>query len=422
MRMQNLIWTAIFTLSLGFFTYAQDDNADECTRYKAIAGYAYKAKEYEKVTRSYIRALKECDGLEMVFFDPFIYSVGQSMRNATDEAIKNAYLDTLIYVYEVGQKQHGIQDRWQVQLGYSYLTQGKPGNMKKADEAFNKGVHFEKEKVNKGYLQLYYQNLFNLWVQEQDAKVKADYKARLIADFFILSDYGNKGNMGADLNDFLAAYLDKAVTDCASILPDINNFMKNLPADKEAKKATVKNFMSLLEDKKCTDSKEYVMLVDTIIAIDPSVDAVIAKGKMLASQKKMSDAVATFRKALGMAENAEQKSDIEYEIAKAYYNAGSYRSAHDAGIAVTGKNSAKGYEISARSVNALMNECGVSTFERKANNYYAVELAEKSGNGSLISSLKAQCPSSNDIFNEDKSVGDQVTLSCWGKSYTIVKY
>src|SRR5690606_6039724 len=128
-------------------------------------------------------------------------------------------------------------------------------------------------------------------------------------------------------------------------------------------------FMTLLENKECTKSKEYAMLVDTIIAIDPSVDAVLAKAKLQLSQGSTSAAITTFREALAMVDDADSKSDIELSIANAYYRSGSYRSAHNSGIAVTGKNSARGYEIAARSVNAMMNDCGVSTFDRKANNY-----------------------------------------------------
>ncbi|HLV41597.1 MAG TPA: hypothetical protein VKY37_04920 [Brumimicrobium sp.] len=423
MKIDKLLLAVLFVIGFGSLTFAQDENEpDECRRYKAIAGNAYKAKEYEKVTRSYVRALKECGTLEMVFYNPFIYSVQKSMGNTTDPEVKAAYLDTLIMVYETAQETHGMQKQWQSYLGYSYLALGTPGSMKKADAAYRIGVHHEAEKVNKGFLQQYYVNLYNLWVQEQDEKVKADYKKRLISEFFELSDYINKGNMGAETIDFLAVYMDRAVTDCASILPEINTFMNDLPQEIEAKKATVKNFMALLEKHECVKSKEYVMLVDTIIAIDPSVDAVLAKAKLQMSQGNTSAAINTFKTALSMAEDADDKSNIEFEIANAYYRSGNHRAAHTAGIAVTGKNSGKGYEIAARSVNALMNDCGVSTFERKANNYYAVELAEKSGNTSLVNSLKGQCPSSSDVFNEDKSVGESVTLGCWNKTYTIKTY
>src|SRR5690554_2581464 len=169
MEIGKVILVALLTLSFGLTSYPQgDDEVNECRRYKAIAGNAYKAKEYEKVTQSYIRALEECDSLELVFYNPFIYSVKQAMRNAADDSTKAAYLDTLIMVYETAQETHGIQKDWQTYLGYSYLQQGKPGNMKKADEAYQIGIHHEAKEVNKGYLQQYYVNLYNLWVQEQD--------------------------------------------------------------------------------------------------------------------------------------------------------------------------------------------------------------------------------------------------------------
>lgn len=395
---------------------------DECTRYKAIAGNAYKVKDYQKVTMAYIKALDNCESLDMVFYNPFIYSIKKSMKDAPDAESEEKYLDTLIYVYEEAQKTHGVQEDWQAYLGYYYLKQGKPGYMQKADEAYEIGIHFEGKDVNVGFLKQYYANIYNLWVQETDEAKKAEYKKRLITEFFKLSDYVSKGEMDPETIDFLSIYMEKAITDCESMLPEINTFMNDLPSEKEAKKAMVKNFMALIEKQECTDSKEYAMLVDTIIAIDPSVDAVLAKAKFLLAQNKTSDAINTFEKALKMSENAEQKSDIELEIAMAYYRAGNYKSAHNAGINVSGKNSGKGYEIAAKSVNSLMNSCGVSTFDRKANNYYAVELAQKSGNSSLVEAYKSQCPNSSDLFNEDKEVGEKVTLDCWGKTYTIELY
>jgi tetratricopeptide (TPR) repeat protein len=424
MNIGKLILGALFTLSFGLINYAQagSTEADECTRYKAIAGNAYKAKEYEKVTRSYVRALKECGTLELVFYNPFIYSVQKSMNNATVDSTKAAYLDTLISVYESAQETHGVQKEWQSYLGYYYMMQGKPGNMKKADEAYRVGIHHDAEKVNKGFLQQYYVNLYNLWVQEQDEKAKAKYKKRIITEYFKLSDYANKGEMGAEIIDFVSVYMERAVTDCESILPEITSFMKELPQEIEAKKSTVKNFMALIEKQECTKSEVYAQLVDTIIAIDPSVDAVLAKAKLQISRGNTNGALSTFKDALKMAENADQKSEIEFEIANVYFRSGSYKSAHNAGIAVTGKNSGRGYEIAAQSVSAMSDDCGVSTFERKANYYYAVELAENSGNSALISSMKSKAPSSSDIFNETKSEGELVELKCWGKTYPIKLY
>ena len=129
--------------TLLFLTAAISAQEDECTRYKAIAGNAYQAKNYEKVTTAYNRAQIECGSLEMKFYNPYIYSVKMAMRNAPDDKGKTAYLDTLISVYEKAQETHGIQKDWQSYLGYSYLSQSKPGYMQKADEAYKIGIHHE---------------------------------------------------------------------------------------------------------------------------------------------------------------------------------------------------------------------------------------------------------------------------------------
>ncbi len=407
------------TLFLGMSVFAQDD---ECTRYQAIAGNAYQVKNYEKVTAAYNRALIECGGLEMKFFNPYIYSIKQAMGKAPDAAGKAAYLDTLIYVYEKAQEQHGIQKDWQSYLAYYYLTQGKPEAMEKADVAYQVGIHFDGVKANEGMIKQYYANIYNLWAQTSDEEKKSAYKKRIITEYFKLNEYVSKGGMKSDVSDFLSIYMDKVANDCSVITPEINNFLSELPQDVEFKKVMVNNFMALLESKDCTSSKEYAMLVDTIIKIDPTVGAVLAKAKLLTAQGKVSEAVKTFESALEMTTDAAQKSEIELSIAESYYKARSYKAAHNAGLRVSGAQSARGYEIAAGSVNAMMNDCGASTFERKANNYYAVELAEKSGKSKLVEAYKSQCPSSSDLFNVGKDVGESVTLDCWGRIMTVKLY
>lgn len=419
------IKSVILSLSIlfGGFTIAQ--NADECKRYQAIGGNAYKVKDYEKVVWAYNTAQKECGTLDMVFYNPYIYSAKMAMKNAaSDKAKEIAYLDTLISIYEKAQESHGLQKEWQTYLGYYYMKQGKEGFMTKADKAYNIGIHHDKAKANEGMVKQYYANLYNLWVQEQDNKSKNEYKERLINEFFKISDYLNEAESDGTTAELMTTYMNKAVTDCASVLPSIKMFLNGLPQDLEAKKSSVKNFMALLENKDCTDSDEYAMLVDTIIKIDPSVDAVIARAKLYAARGNTSEAIKTYKEALGMKdiEEGDKKSEVEYEIARAYYNSKNYKAAYGAGKNVSGKYSGKGYAISAQSVNALMNECGVSTFDRKANNYYAVELAEKSGDSRLISAYKMQCPSGTDLFNKGMSQGDKINLECWGKTVTAVVY
>lgn len=401
------------------FASAQDD---ECRRFKTIAGDAYAIKNYEKVTTAYYKAMEECETLELKFYNPFLYAIKQAKRNAESKEDQAKYLDTLIHVYQRAQETHGLQKDWQSYIGYSYLTQGKPGYMEKADEAYQIGIHHDGPKANKGMLKQYYANLYNLWVQTKEEKKKGDYKKRLINEYFQLSEYLTADGEDTESLEFISTYLNKVITDCAIILPSIKNFLSELPQEVENKKKMVNNFMELLERKKCTDSDEYAMLVDTVIAIDPSVGAKLAKAKLQLARGNSSGAINTFKAAIDMTDDVDEKSDIELDIARAYFNSRNYKSAHNAGLAVSGKNSKEGYAIAAKSVNAMMNDCGGSTFERKANNYYAVELAEKAGDYKLANIYKKQCPSQNDLFNESFKEGEDTSLGCWGKTYQIKLY
>ncbi len=176
--------------------------------------------------------------------------------------------------------------------------------------------------------------------------------------------------------------------------------------------------MSLLENKGCTKSEEYGTLVDIMIEMNPtSLDAKLAKAKYLMAQDNVTEAIGVFREAKGLTEDAEKVSEIEYTIAKAYYDAGRYKAAHGAGLAVSGNFSKDGAKLAANAVIKLMDSCGDTTIDRKANALYAVQIANKYGFSA--SSYESQAPTSTDLFNAGMNKGTTVTLSCWGVSVTL---
>ena len=78
--------------------------------------------------------------------------------------------------------------------------------------------------------------------------------------------------------------------------------MSSLPADKEAKKKTVNNFLTLLKEKDVLESDEYEMLIDTIISIDNTIDAVLAKAQLLQVKKRFKESIGVYRDAIEMTE------------------------------------------------------------------------------------------------------------------------
>lgn len=394
-------------LLLGTVSFAQDD----CLKQYVIATDAMRAQDYAKAGTAFIRGENICDDYNKDKYAYMISTFEQNFANATDPKVKAAYLDTLIGAYERAQAKHGASADWSLRQGYYNLITN-PARRVAGDEALKIGVDLSQEKTDQAYIDAYYGNLYALWLEETDPEKKAAYKKRMIEEYFRLTDYINTAKMGPQVLESINAKLDYAITKCEEVLPDINLYMQSLPEEKDARLATVKNYMTLIERKECTDSKEYAMLVDEIIKIDPTAEAQVAKAKLLRAQKKYSEAEDAFLKANSMSDDADFKSDNLYAIAKMYYDRGSYKAAHNAGLRVTGKNSNDGLIIAGNSVGKMANECGARTVDRKANWYYAVELYERAGASSAAASAKKNCPTSSDLFNQNIKAGDTTTLEC----------
>jgi hypothetical protein len=235
-------------------------------------------------------------------------------------------------------------------------------------------------------------------------------KKRLISEYFGLSKMVSDTKMSAKTQENLTTYFNNIVRSCEDILPDLKGFLATLPQDKEMKKKAVVNFMTLLETKKCTDAKEYEMLVDTLNVIDPSLDGKLAKARLLVSKKRYNEAVAAFKEAKTMTTESAKIEEIEYMIASTQFNSGSYNAAYSTAMGISGDNRSEALYIAAQCVAKLSNSCGSSTIERKANFLYAARLADQAGQGGAAAKYRAAGPTDGEWFDAGIS---SISLSCW---------
>jgi hypothetical protein len=223
---------------------------------------------------------------------------------------------------------------------------------------------------------------------------------------------------------------------CEDILPEISVYLKKLPSNKDQKLITVNNLINILEDKDCTSSDEYVILIDTLLKIDRSYKSLLVKAKLLSFKGNTADAMNLFKEARGMAKNDDEKKIIESEITKVQeriaaqeynkvlnlFNGGSYKSAYNAAMGISGKYKGEALKIAGQCVGQLANSCGSSTFERKCNYYHAVNLLQQAQSaganvGGIIGSYRAQCPTADEKF--DAGNPSSQSLSCWGVTVSV---
>lgn len=403
---------------------AQEGGEDrECTRMRFLAGEELKINNYAGAVTYYLKGETICEGYDKANYDRLIGSLINAIVDEKDDTRKKAFNDTLVAVYERVVEKGLAGDEVALKRAQYELSTSKPRRVL-ADELFQKGMAHAQGAMDEAYVSLYYYNLLMTFNEVPSAK-KPEVKKRLITDYFKLSKLASDNNMSAQTISTLNTYLNYVVKSCDDLLPELKGFMSSLPQDKASKSGTVKNFIKLLEDKKCEESAEYAMLIDTLISIEPNVDAFIAKAKLMRAKKKYSEAISAFRDAKEQTEDASIKTDIDMSIGEIQLvNLASYTSAYNTFMSIDGERKGEALKNAAQAVAANANNCGSSTIDRKFNYYYAVDILNRAsaageGVGSLKAKYEANYPSDGELFDSGYTKGQSVSLSCWGTSVTI---
>jgi hypothetical protein len=409
MKLQKLLLSALVLVSLSAYSQEETEQERECKRMRFLAGEDLKIKNYAGASAYYIKGEAICGNYDKANYDRMIGSIRNTISGETDKVRKSAYIDTIIGVYDRAE-QKGFYDQANDLIRASYIVQSTKPNRAAADVLFARGIAKVGAAPSETQLNLYYSNLYVLYTESTDAAKKTELKKRLISDYFSLSKMVSDLKMSAKTQENITTYFNNIVRSCEDILPDLKGFLATLPQDKEMKKKAVVNFMTLLETKKCTDAKEYEMLVDTLNAIDPSLDGKLAKARLLVSKKRYSEAVAAFKEAKTMTTESAKIEEIEYMIASTQFNSGSYNAAYSTAMGISGENRAEALYLAAQCVAKLANGCGSSTIERKANYLYAARLADQAGQGGAAAKYRAAGPTDGEWF--DAGI-NSITLSCW---------
>lgn len=397
------------TLLLGSFGLQAQD---KCDRMKFLANTSAKEKSYQEASMYYGLAEKECGELTTAAWKNYIVSLRKTIKAQTDKKLKAQYTDTLNAVY-VRQEAAGSYEVKNDLTRASYLLKGTKMDRAKAHFFYKRGVDATKNGTKEGKLTYAYYNAVKLY-ETLEGEEKTKFKKELISDYFTYTGYMTEGNMSLKAQETLNTYFNSVVGSCEDITPEVDGYIAGLPSEVEGAKAQLNNMITLFEKKKCTDAPEYKKLVEKLVELDPKdIKTQLALAKILKGSAK----IAKLKEIKGITEDAELKEEIDYTIAYSYYKKGSYQAAYSAAMGVKGKFRGDALKIAAQCVAARANSCGDTTFERKCNYLYAVQLLQQAqsagtSTGGLIGSYQKMAPSSSDCF--DNGSPSSVTLTCYG--------
>ena len=412
MKLGKLILASF--LLIGTSSFAQEDAEKECKRMRFLAGEELTIKNYKGSAKYYILGEKICGGYDAANYARLIGSVRNAII-ATEKEEKTAYTDTVVTFYNKIEEK-GFYDKKDDLLRASYILQSSNPDRKKADELFRRGIAAQGAATNEGYVSYFYYNTYAIYSAAAET-VKADLKKRMISDYFEMSALIGKANMSIQTQETITEYFNYVVKDCKDILPEITSYIENLSTEKESRLASLMNFITLLENKACTDAPEYGQLINSYVDTDPtSLDAQLMKAKYLMSKGSLSEAITTLRTAKEITTEDAKKQEITYTIALAQFKSKSYTAAYNTAMSVSGEHKGNALSIAGKCVGNNANNCGASTFDRKCNYIYAVQLLEKARSlggdtGNSISSYKSRFPTTDDCFQNGNVTS--ITLSCY---------
>ncbi|MDG1841481.1 MAG: hypothetical protein P8I93_03945 [Crocinitomicaceae bacterium] len=429
-----------FILLFCFISSAQVDVAKQCKKAKYDAQQSrLKAKEfsndkklalglYKAEFNFLLKAEGICENYSNKGLKLFLRSFSSIKKIQKDKVLTAKYTDSIISVYERANAK-GIQiDSMFFGKAATWYTRSSAPDYFKADVQFQKAQTWSKFKVSDYNTQVYYKNLYNLYVKSN--RTDNELKKRLISEYFRLSTVISDNKLKPNSQLFISKIFNNVVRSCEDILPELAGYLKTLPQQQDVKITSLNNFIDLLDQKKCSDSPEYEILIDTLLKVDRSVNSVLAKAKLLYAKGKNNEALNMLNEAktLEIADSSllekinKKIASIKLENVRTLYNNKNYKKAYSVGKALTGRIRGEGLKIAAKSVAAMANSCGASTFDRKCNYYYAIELLKKANSSGasvakLMEKYKNSLPSGEEKF--DKGNPKKLSLSCWGVEVEI---
>lgn len=209
-------------------------------------------------------------------------------------------------------------------------------------------------------------------------------------------------------------------------LADCNNLIPLYEKSFEQKKGDVvwvKRAVGLMFNKECTDDPMFKKLFEAQLALDPSASAYVYGGTLKMKNGDTQGALGDFDKALSLETDNIKKSNIAYKVATINKRKGSKSTARSYAQKAIDFNPSNGraYLLIANLYATSANDCGSSTFEKRAIYWKAAEMARKAGrvNPSLsgsasqsATSYEAKAPSKEMIFSSGMA-GKTVSFSCW---------
>lgn len=357
-------------------------------------------------------------------------------ENKANEEAKQAYIDTLMTVYD-NRITHFGQEGFVKGRKAADMFRYRKDNPAAANALFKESMDLQKEKSEAGVISGYYQSLYAMY-----KKGEAD-KAALLEGYLPVNETISKAIMRSQkisdeakrakaVERYTKAKnnIDEMFVQIGSCEDIVGIFGKKIEANPEDLDLSKKT-LSILSRRECTDNDLYGRVAKFVHEKEPSAESAYSIAIMDLNDRKYGSALDYFKQAIEL--SGPDNPDLEnYYLgaAQASLKNGSAQSANSYARKALGQNpnSGKAYLIIAQAVAG--SKCGTNEFEIKAVYWLAYDYAQKAKSvdskvssqaSRLMSGFKKQWPSKEIMFQYSILDKESVTIGCWVAESTKVR-
>ncbi len=448
MKTKLTICIVALTLAVGFNAQAQI--SEECITTGSIFVEAAKVKNWEAAKPSFEKLRKDCPDWSLALYQYGERLLKEDLKNAQGEQEKVVAQDLIDFLkqreqYFPAKTPKGENAADQAQLMYDY----KIGSTKDQFDAFQKAFALDATSISSAKSiytrfklavdlfeaqQLPLQDIFDLY-DETQAKLSKEATdldkdlQKLIEQeeggaTLSARDARRKGAYETNLNAFgvFASSTDGVLGklgNCENLIPLYDGQFESEKNDIE----WIKKAAGRLAGKECTDSPLFNKLVTQLHELEPSAKSAKYLGILAGNRGDEAAAARYYQESIDLETDPKERASAYYRLAENARKAGSYGKARGLYNKALSEDPSLGvaYLRIAAMYAASANDCGDSTFNKRAVYWLAASTAERAGRVSpslsgtanqTAASYRATAPSKADIFSSGMG-GKTITIGCW---------
>ncbi|GLB54152.1 hypothetical protein NBRC110019_31930 [Neptunitalea chrysea] len=196
------------------------------------------------------------------------------------------------------------------------------------------------------------------------------------------------------------------VSNCETLIPLFNKQFEEKKNDQE----WLNRASNRLTEKDCTEDPLYLKIAEQSYTLKPTTAAAKSLGVKAYKNGDKAGAVKWFKEAIALETDKFEKSKLYTSIASFYSKSTAANYAREA-LKLNPSNK-KAYSIIANAYAKSANECGTTSFEKRAVYWLAEEMAKKAGDTKSAKSYAQRAPDKAMIFNEGMA-GKTIKIGCW---------